>query len=454
MLLPRTFVLFSLRRGLSSMAYQMQTANAVSSASEVDIVSYLLDVEAAVRSQGPIMTKKLSEPNQKPMIRTLLGIDEKTTFDSVVRAAKKETEYVRLESFVKNQLSPAIAKDNRLDKVPDMPDIIADALEQPPSSGAGAFRKLGTGRIYRGNTREMVSDIAPEILPSYLEASKELTDMEAMTTVIESCRTTVSKDRIDAAMRCLEDFPMRDDYDNTTTEDDEEDDAKWPKFNGKECERSCIEYLEALLAEDEIIIPNVYVNHKSAMSRPKYQKGNSFRNNGVDTSAGIIWTSFERANSCSEFDALIYAENEGGDVAQIKEIWEAKFSISPSTLWDAVTKKASAVREIMDDDGACLSHESRQMRISTRSGDGDGDEEEKLIFGIFGKDLLSPQNAIGQMVSMATANALSKDVDTVLTALDRGYVEVKQEKALDDLDVLRKQLRQTEKDFHIRLSIG
>ena len=339
------------------MAFHFQTANAASSA--VDIMSYLDDVEAQVRSQEPIMTKRLSEPNRKPMIRSLLGISEKSEFDAAVRNARKDTEYTKLETFARDYLSPALARDNRLDKVPDMPNIIADALAQPSSSGVGAFRKLGTGRIYRGNAYDMVKDVAPEILPQYVEATDELTNMEVLAPVIQSRKSAVSSDRIDAAMRCLDDFPLRDDSGNTESDQDE-DDCSCPKSNGKECERDCIEYLKNRLAKEKTLISNVYVNHKSAMSRPKYHKSNNDRN-GMDD--GIIWTSFERANSCSEFDALIYTTIGGEDVAQVEEIWEAKYSISPSTLWDAVTKKASAVRDIMKDDEAYLSHEGADICI-------------------------------------------------------------------------------------------
>ena len=433
------------------MAFHLETGNAASAASEVDITSYLDDVEALVRSQGPIMTKRLSEPNRKPMIRSLLGISEKSEFDSAVRNARKETEYKKLETFAREFLSPALDRHNRLDKVPDMPSIIEHALARPSSSGAVAFRKLGTGRIYQGNTYAMVKDVAPEILPQYVEATSELSDLEVLATVIQSRERTVGDDRIDAAMRCLDDFPMRDDYTDTECDQEDEED-NCPRSNGKQCERSCIEYLERRLAKDDVLIPNVYVIHKSAMSRPKYHTARNYRSTVDD---GIIWTSIDRANSCSEFDALIYTKSDDQDVAQIKEIWEAKFNISPSTLWDAVTKKVSAVRDIMQDDEAYLSHEGKHMRIqsagssSTRS----STIEEKLTFGIFGKELLSPQNAVGQIISMATANALSSDVDTVICALKRGYVKVPSEEALDDLDVLRKQLCEAEDDFHICLSI-
>ena len=430
---------------------------AAASAFEVDIQAYIDSVEAElVRAQGEIMTKKLSEPNRKPMIRTLLGLDDKTDFDARIRNIKKETEYRRLEAFIRNELEPALEREGRLEQVPDMPGIIADALAQPPISGAGAFRKLGTGRVFRGNATKMVEKIAPETLSAYVMATEELSELEALTLVIESRRPNVSCERIEAAIKCLGDFAscsIEEDYHSTDSSNlqfDDDNDASCPKQTGKQCELDCAEYLETQLKGNETLIGNVFVNHKSALNRPKYQDTNKFRS-GADASSGIIWTTIERDNACSEFDGVVYTTEpsgeDGGECAAIlKEIWEAKVSISPATLWDAVTKKCKSIRDLVEDETAYLQHNGRQMPIQFSS-------HEKLVFGIYGQSVLSPENAIGQMISMAAAQALG-DVDTVLDSLDVGYVKVGRNKALNDLEVLRTKLRSVEKVFHIGVTIG
>ena len=422
---------------------------AAAAACEVDIQAYINSVEEElIRSRGEIMTKKLSEPNRKPMIRTLLGIDDKSEFDAHLRTTRKETEYRRLEAFVRNDLRPALQREGRLERVPDMTNIIADALAQPPTSGAGAFRKLGTGPVFRGNTTRMVEEIAPEVLPAYGLATAELTEMDVLGLVICSRKFDVSSERIDAANRCLGAFIScsEEDYHSASSKTNnlDVDDMSCPKLNGKQCELGCTEYLESQLEANEKLIGNVYVNHKSALNRPKYQDVNVFR-----SGSGIMWTTIERDNACSEFDGVVYKrETFGGDGEQctaiITEIWEAKVSISPATIWDAVTKKCKSIRDLMEDDEAYLSHDGRQMPLRFGSG-------EKLVFGIYGQSVLSPENAIGQMISMAAAKALG-DVDTVLDSLDRGYIEVGRDKALDDLELLRSQLCSMEEMFHIRMA--
>ena len=471
MLLPSASVisLISVRRGLlasvgfqglSTMACQIHSpsptaAAAAAEACEVDIQAYINSVEEElIRSRGEVMTKKLSEPNRKPMIRTLLGIDDKAEFDARLRNTRKETEYKRLEAFVRNDLRPALQREGRLELVPGKTDIIADALAQPPTSGAGAFRKLGTGPVFRGNTTRMVEEIAPEILSAYGLATAELTEMDVLGLVIGSRKFDVSSERIDAANRCLGDFIScsEEDYHSASSKTSQldVDDTSCPKLNGKQCELDCTEYLESQMEANENLIGNVYVNHKSALNRPKYQDGNVFRSgSGSDASSGIIWTTVERDNACSEFDGVVYKrETSGGDgeqcMAIITEIWEAKVSISPATIWDAVTKKCKSIRDLMEDEEAYLNHDGRQMPLRFGSG-------EKLVFGIYGQSVLSPENAIGQMISMAAAQALG-DVDTVLDSLDRGYIEVGRDKALNDLEVLQSQLCSVEELFHIRMA--
>jgi len=470
MLLPSVISLACIRRGLigfqglSTIACQMHspspTAAAAAAAYEVDTQAYINSVEEELfRSQGEIMTKKLSEPNRKPMIRTLLGIDDKAEFAASLRSTRKETEYRRLEAFVQHDLGPALQHDGRLEQVPGMTDIIADALAQPPTSGAAAFRKLGSGRVFRGNATKMVEEIAPETLSAYALATEELTEMDVLALVIDSRKSDVSSERIDAAIKCLGDFVSCSEVDYHSASSSTKldiDDTSCPKLNGKQCELDCTEYLESQLAANETLIGNVYVNHKSALNRPKYQDMNKFRSgSGSDASLGIIFTTIERENACSEFDGVIYTrETSGGDsepcTAIIKEIWEAKVSLSPATLWDAVTKKCKSIRDLMEDEEAYLYHDGRQMPIRFGSG-------EKLVFGIYGQGVLSPENAIGQMISMAAAQALG-DVDTgpctVLKSLERGYIEVGRDKALNDLEVLRTQLCSVEEMFHISVAIG
>ena len=383
------------------------------------------------------------------MIRTLLGMTGKASFDAAVRSARKEAEYDRLQSFVRDFLVPALAGDGgRMDKVPDLPAIIEDALAGPRSRGASAFRKLGTGRVYRGDAMAMIRDVAPGLVPKYVEATREMTELDTLSSFIQSRSGDVGKERIDGAMRCLEPFPGWSAEDGGGGSEDEGD-LICPKATGMECERLCAQYLRDGMEADEILLTNVLVNHLSARSRPKYHSSRSARS-GKAASGGIIWSSIARANICSEFDAVLYAnDGSGGEepgTARIREIWEAKYCISPAALWDAMTKKAVAIREILNDDEAYLSSHREEMRLGKT-------EDGRAVFGIFGKELLSPENAVAQMRATATSKEVTRYPEAVVKALDCGYIEVKREKVLRDLDLIRERLRDTEKDFLVSLIV-
>ena len=254
-----------------------------------------------------------------------------------------------------------------------------------------------------------------------------------------------------------------------------------PKLNGLECEQACITYLEEVLNESykqssedmpttstTSILQNVLVNHKSTQSRSKYSKGNMRNNQGgwrnvvtssihgttstnakdnemdlsnsdptstsCKTVTGILWTnSGSRENICSEFDALVVhnsilqqQEKEGGEEmnekeeisqCRISEFWEAKYSVSPSSLHDAITKKLSAIRSVVNDDDVTISYNGNHYIM--------GENKGVTKFGLFGMELLSPANAIGQLRSTAASYALTNSVDAALEAAETGFVQVK-----------------------------
>eukprot|EP00957_Ditylum_brightwellii_P081660 6212077-Ditylum_brightwellii.AAC.1 len=130
----------------------------------------------------------------------------------------------------------------------------------------------------------------------------------------------------------------------------------------------------------------------------------------------------------------------GNHSGYVTEIWEAKHSVSPSTIWDALTRKLSSVRQLMDDEDAILSYNNHngiaQIQTTIPSPYSHGEElissspsqigynnhqnnkGNKMVFGIFGMELLPPSNAVGQLKAMAVADILSGDVNSVIKAIE------------------------------------
>lgn len=285
------------------------------------------------------------------------------------------------------------------------------------------------------------------------------------------------------------------------------------KMNGLECEQACITFLEKNHhttyhdRKDDVnyndattiqyILQNVLVNHKSTQSRSKYSDSHmrnsqggwkkmnnddSMNENGeyenIPTKAttGIIWTSQgSRNNVCSEFDALVIQREQteepnlpsDSSTCRVSEFWEAKYLVSPSSLHDAITKKLSAMQSMVEDDDVTISfngnhytlQQQQQFDVDKRgannSSHGQNEEEEKLTkFGLFGMELLSPTNAVGQLRSTAVSFALSSFVDVALHAAETGYVVIKIDHLQSQLYGLRKKLKKESQDFEIVIKIA
>lgn len=320
--------------------------------------------------------------------------------------------------------------------------------------------------------------------------------------------TVLSEERIQAARECViglhrfgndsqDDNEDDDENDGDINNDDENDDGNnmfrakdkisndnSSKANGLECEQACISYLEQKSYftspdDDEhetidFILQNVVVNNKLTQSRSKYSMGNMknskggwkrIQNDDMDdgkhnnddqsknkTSSsklakGIIWTSDGgRSNKCSEFDAMVLHQSKSNSNCQVSEFWEAKYLVSPSSIHDALTKKLSAIRSVVEDDDVTVSYNGSHYTLTERKG-------RLTRFGLFGMELLSPSNSIGQLRSTAASYALTNYVNAALQAANTGYVDVKVDYLQQNISGLKKALQSSE-DFEIIMKIA
>lgn len=405
-------------------------------ATEVCIEEYMASIEDELLRCGPVAKRYLSKPNLKPMIRTLLGFESKVVFDETIRAARKREEYKRLASFWRDTFAPVLLN-GRLETAQQLSDFIAEALEQPPETGAKAFRRLGSGRYYKGNVVAMLEDVALDTVQAYREAAAPLDDKQAISLVIgESQRSGLDTTKIEAALKCLAAFSP-----NKT-----KDPAYTSQKNGRDSEKACIDFLYENREPGSIILENVMINHKSCSGRPKYNKGIA------DEKSGIIWTSIGRENLCSEIDAIVLTEAaDGANVSgrRVAEIWEAKYSVSPSSLYDAMTKKLPAARAVIEDDSAVLAFHGGDVSMQSPNEGG----SVKTVFGIYGRELLPAPNAVSQLKAITAGNMLVGDEATVLEAADNGFVTFDTARCLDDLNILREELKKAG-DFQLTIRIN
>lgn len=359
-------------------------------------------------------------------------------------------------------------------------DLIEKKLQEKEDTGPrllkwnGLFRRLATGRYYQGKLEAMISDLFPHHMDEFVTASRKVTEREVLERVIqldlidvlnsdESAKLSEEerawmKRRINATKICLDSF-------YTATDEGNENFAKQDHLDGitsgKKCEQSCLEFLQDVYYgnDDESngtntrrILTNVYINNRrkpySELGQkyipPKmHRRGSSPKQKEL----GIIWTDADssvRHRECSELDAVILnlqgvsftnTESVDNDMSMgtmvtmdnnatnnnctaIESIFEAKRTISPSTLHDIIYKKLGAIEALLDDSNSELAYRNGEGMMG--SAPISSDTTPSFTFGIYGVELLPPGNAADSIRSIAGSNIVSSNITEVICALERG----------------------------------
>ena len=364
-------------------------------------------------------------------------------------------------------------------------DSIEKKLQEEEDTGPrllkwnGLFRRLATGRYYQGKLEAMISDLFPQHMDEFIAASRKVTEREVLERVIqldlidvlasddESAKLSEEerawmKRRINATKICLDSF-------YTATDEGNENFAKQDHLDGitsgKKCEQSCLEFLQDVYYgnDDESngtnthrILTNVYINNRR---KPYTELGQKYippkmHRRGASPKQkelGIIWTDADssvRHRECSELDAVIlnlqgvsFSNTESVDedmpmdtmvkmdntatnnssVAAIESIFEAKRTISPSTLHDIIYKKLSAIEALLDDSTSELAYRNGEgMMGSAPISPISSNTTPSFTFGIYGVELLPPGNAADSIRSIAGSNIVSSNITEVICALERG----------------------------------
>lgn len=426
------------------------------SPSNVDLHEYLDAIEQKIKSGKPTFKVRLRNQNQKPIIRTLLGFQSKDEFDKLLRTQQKRAEYEKMKDFCLKSLQPSIlslSDDDRI-KAPQFEEALELALgcKALKAKGAQAFHRLASGRVYKGKLIDLVIDLVPELEQQCKDAMMPLQEHEVLIQLIHHVgeeRDFDGKDeRMNAAMKCVALFQNKD--------SDGSDGAAAAnhfisKANGLECEQICADWLtnqtNFMQQSKRVILSNVMINNNTTKSRQKYLNSNKNWNTNINNSRSIMWTSSQRDRVCSEFDAVVIRHGEDISLQPfISEIWEAKYCMSPSSIHDALTKKVPAIKTILQDLELSVSYDGFQQKL--------GKQPTCIVLGLFGMELLPPENALGQLRSTAISYSLTTDLDVALKAVDNGFVELGIDTVLHDLKNLRQKYVESSQYFDIVVKIA
>lgn len=352
----------------------------------LDVGQYLSDVEQVLQPR-PI---RLNETLRKCMLRTLTGVQD---IDQQVRELKEQLQWEKAIGFAQTHLSPL--DDARLRNA----EFFQSGTDPRNHfrNPARWFSCMATGREFQGNFLGMLCNIAPESIAEYTRAIQDIDEKQLQVMWIEGSDIGHKQ----AAISCVElDFPKQ-----------------WSASDGvalgRQSESRLLAFLNQQMICDtqRIILENIRV-------KPRAAKGH--KDSGI-----FVCEAVSLLGMTSEFDCMVIERD--GEWIRIHEVWEAKATLQPSSIFDASVKKFSALTAILEDDTARFILDDEQLRL----------HKEIPLFGLFGSSIHSPLSAARRLNSICCQRLLSQDVNAVLEALETGHVMVTEEELLKGMQSFR-----------------
>ena len=313
------------------------------SVEHVNVCRYLKDVEQEL-NDGGMVRLQLTNSHRKTMLRALLGLT-KVELDDQMRRERARLQYDQIIQFLKNDLVPELEHGAEIDET-DAPhfyaalgNVLTEHQLRPHqstplhASANGICSPMARGRVYKGKFVDLLSDLAPELVPNYHSAAF-VSEQNVMLSLVNNL-TSQGNNNVDVELctKCIKcSLPNdKDDIENRKAND------------GRQCEVSCLEFLSGRSVEaSRMILSNVFVKPRISKKTPK---------KGIGGGAVIV-TSIDLDGTCSEFDAIIVEkvsdeQSRTTTAILVCEVWEAKATISPLTIHDAITKKVAAMNDIL-----------------------------------------------------------------------------------------------------------
>ena len=448
-----------------------------STAQITSLEQYLQDVIDAI---DPSHSMAITEQHRKKMIRCLLGYKNKAEFDLRLQNIDISLQWEKTDRFVRHNLTglnppetkaPMFQDGLRLQQKSD-PQFSFQRLDAQNQTKYMApsrfFSFLSPGRAYPGRFEKLLDDVAPNFLETYQDIIENRSEIELMRMLVlneigvgveASCNTTITHhEKPDVSSRraviwkeqllqlLAKDFGSKG---NQPPEDG-------GNFIGKKVEGDLVSYLEQL-SEDTpnnatMVISNVLVKS------PKRHIRQINQCNGPNKwLPHVILSNANLVGMTSEFDSMV-VEMRGSKI-RIVELWEAKASLNPVTISDALFKKLHALNTVLQDPDAqiCFFPKNNPQVsefLSTGSnldydallkddepvifplvchGDSAGENNEgnaddgvydslRPRLGIFGMDLMSPDAAARRAQFVHCETRLERSTDAVLEGLETGFV--------------------------------
>eukprot|EP00546_Thalassionema_frauenfeldii_P020004 CAMPEP_0178900944 /NCGR_PEP_ID=MMETSP0786-20121207/3745_1 /TAXON_ID=186022 /ORGANISM="Thalassionema frauenfeldii, Strain CCMP 1798" /LENGTH=339 /DNA_ID=CAMNT_0020571985 /DNA_START=278 /DNA_END=1297 /DNA_ORIENTATION=- len=273
---------------------------------------------------------------------------------------------------------------------------------------------LAGGRTYQGKLDRLLKDVCPDLVMDYECIVKEVPDKELLKIYVEE-KGAADSQLNDSLIKCVEmDFPRA---------------APQPsdggRRRGKKGECDLKEYLDGLHSDSSVqILAPVWVRNKS---RKPISKRCS---NVIQVSPEV-----DLNGMTTEFDAISVQLQ--GHSLQIAQVWEAKATLDPTTLYEILTKKYGTIASIFRNpsqlvfNGECYAIANQKMP--------------KL--GIFTTRLPESSDAAQLAINVCGESMLDRDSSIIPSALEYGEVTVPREKVQQQLESILHLVQEIQPDF-------
>ncbi|CAJ1952454.1 unnamed protein product [Cylindrotheca closterium] len=357
----------------------------------IDVEQYLKDTIAAV---DPSFQLTVSEVHRKGMMRALLGIS-KVKMDEDLRNLSAAIEWGKAEKFLREEL-------NGFEPPQGAPQFQGglEIYESFAPNAAKLFSYLARGRAYKGQMDLLLQDVRPDLSPIFHEVVGAVDEEH----LLEAYALQQDPAQQELLLMCVKKELVLNSSDSSDC----------GKSKGAKGESSLKEFLSHEHSKERVL-HNTFITtkHKNAMSKKcpyVIQLPKSFDVNGMTT----------------ELDAVVLAPfNDGDETMTIDWVWEAKATLHPVTLYDALSKKFSAISTIFAQANAKLYIKGEEYSIHATG---------LPRIGVFGSKILSPSAAARRSQLLTCEVMLSTSPEAVKEALDTGRITVSHEKLMADLN--------------------
>lgn len=354
------------------------------------IISLETYLEDTIKAIDPNFQLTLGEQHRKIMMRGIIG-NTKVQMDEDLRKLRSKLHWDMAERFVLEDL-------NSLATPVDAPQfkVGLQNYKSYKNNHKKLFSYLAGGRVYQGKLASLLEKTNPELVPKYQQIVEEIPELELLKSYALEQDSCINEILLECIMAPFPKAPPG-----------SEDGGQ---SRGKGGELSLTKYLGQTF-ETERILPNVFINMK---------KKNLGKSTTIQLPKSLNWDGMT-----SELDALVLQKsNRSIESVLVTQIWEAKATLHPISIHDALSKKHAAISKIFVTNGVTLYLDGNEVDV----------ESGKLPkMGIFGRVLLSPKAAARRTQVILCEKLLGTRREVTENALVSGKISIPHEEVLNYL---------------------